>query len=574
MTAKDILDKTARFWAYHSHCKCMHICTLLPRCNSVRGLDVNVRDTAAWTIITIHWNLCMGTIARFAHGRPDLHKILDDLQAFRVCGEFMLTEISHGLDAKSIETVAALRTDGSFDLHTPRLGAAKAMPPTTLCPELPRIGVVFARLLIDENDHGIRPFLVPLSHADAMCQGVSSKALPQRPGAKHLDHAITSFDHVHVPANMILGTLDKPKDLRQHFFRQIGRVAVGTLALSQLWAPTLMLAGHIVHEYSKHRKVKGPTLVGSVPIISFRTQVQPIILSLCVAAVLENFGKWSTSVFVDLEKDDLRVQHGIATVFKTTATDLATPILDELIQRCGWQGLMPHNQIMELLLALRGNSIAEGDILVLCIRTLLYLLFHLCSGMLMILSGLGSELIQRKYHLPKPQTPCCLLARHEIGLMSEARSKMQQISLGHRSEGFNTHILPLCRGIVRAIGYRMAFEAAVKADVNPVMLAVYESVCIGQNLSWFVENGLNTREGFFDSYAQSITAAEPFLDEWLRANGAGPWITAPIAHADGGEGFLRGLSGLEGDSELGRGTKAEFVVQNVLDRRRRLHANL
>lgn len=279
----------------------------------------------------------------------------------------MLTEVSHGLDARNIETTATLQADGSFDLHTPRFGASKAMPPTTLCCGLPRIGVVFARLIVHGDDRGIRPFVVPLSQSTAMCDGVSSRILPQRPGARHLDHAITSFEHVRISADSMLGVLERPKDLRQDFLRQIERVAVGTLALSQIYIPALRLVSHIVCEYSKRRTVSSPTTLRNVPIISFRTQVRPIVLGLCVAAVLEEFSTWSVNEFVTL-KNDPKIQHGIATVFKTTTTDLATPVLDELVQRCGWQGLMRHNQMIELLLALRGNSIAEGDVLVLCIR--------------------------------------------------------------------------------------------------------------------------------------------------------------------------------------------------------------
>lgn len=38
---------------------------------------------------------------------------------------FLLTEVGHGLDARSIETVASLLPNGGFDLHTPNEHAAK-----------------------------------------------------------------------------------------------------------------------------------------------------------------------------------------------------------------------------------------------------------------------------------------------------------------------------------------------------------------------------------------------------------------------------------------------------------------
>lgn len=38
---------------------------------------------------------------------------------------FMLTELSHGLDAKNLETEVVLQQDGSFILNTPHPEASK-----------------------------------------------------------------------------------------------------------------------------------------------------------------------------------------------------------------------------------------------------------------------------------------------------------------------------------------------------------------------------------------------------------------------------------------------------------------
>jgi acyl-CoA oxidase len=39
-----------------------------------------------------------------------------------------------------------------------------------------------------------------------------------------------------------------------------------------------------------------------------------------------------------------------------------------LTERVGWRGMFTFNKISELQLAMKGNSIAEGDVSVLCIR--------------------------------------------------------------------------------------------------------------------------------------------------------------------------------------------------------------
>ena len=47
------------------------------------------------------------------------------------------------------------------------------MPPTVPAGH-PTIGVVWAKLLVNGEDRGIRPFLVPLNDGKQMCVGVKS----------------------------------------------------------------------------------------------------------------------------------------------------------------------------------------------------------------------------------------------------------------------------------------------------------------------------------------------------------------------------------------------------------------
>ena len=297
---------------------------------------------------------------------PDLSSLLTDLLDFKVCGEFMLTEIGHGLDARNLETTATLLPSGQFDLHTPSMTAAKAMPPTTPLAGLPRVAVVFARLRVESDDYGIKPFLVWLNDSSNMQRGITSRALPTRPGTKPLDHAITSFDHVLLSSKALLGPLSKARDQKADFFWQIQRVSVGTLSLSILGVSSIKVASRIAALYSQRRLTTATHGGARVPILAFSTQQRPIIRGLVDGIVLEALARWTIQQFVDSNLVP-SVRHGVATVFKTTVSQ-ASHVLQELAQRCGWQGLFAYNQISELDLTFQGNAVAEGDTLVLCIR--------------------------------------------------------------------------------------------------------------------------------------------------------------------------------------------------------------
>ncbi|KFZ24000.1 hypothetical protein V502_01521 [Pseudogymnoascus sp. VKM F-4520 (FW-2644)] len=425
------------------------------------------RDSAAYVILTIHWNLCIGTIASFR--REDLRSLLDDLQNFKLCGEFMLTEVGHGLDARNIETTSTLQADGSFILHTPNQAAAKSMPPTSPWASVPRLAVVMARLIVGGEDRGIKSFIVHLTETDGMCPGITSRLLPFRAGAKPLDHAITSFNQVRLEPHALLGTLAKPKDTRADFLRQIWRVSVGTLAISMGSIPILKDAAYVVWRYSKRRCVSDNGNAGrKVPILSFSTQYRPIVDAVVYASVFEAYAKEAADIFRDGTLD-LRVRHGVVSAFKAFVTQTSQSTLNDLIDRCGWQGLYGYNKIIENTFTFRGNSIAEGDVQVLCIR-------------------LVAEVLLGRYQLPIARDPTSLLARHESGVWDEARQIAIAIDIKGtgRTAEFDAHILPRCRQLVEATGQRMAYEAAqASKDIPSEMRELFEINCIAADQSWY-----------------------------------------------------------------------------------------
>jgi acyl-CoA oxidase len=304
-------------------------------------------DSGAWTILTIHWNLCMGTISSFLNERPDLLPLLEALERFDICGEFLLTELGHGLDARNLETTATLQTNGSFVLHTPHPGAAKTMPPSSPHSGMARTAVVFARLMVAGKDLGVRPFIMPLNDASgAMSPGVSCTLFPARPGAKAIDHSSTSFTHVPLPAGALLGNLHGSlEDERWAFLYAIHRVTVGTLCLSTSNATVLRVAGCIGGRYSAQRRIGAPK---SVPVLSFSTQYGPIARILAHAVVFDNWALEATKMFL-ANAGKLDMQNVIGSVFKATVISYTQKALSGLVDRCGWQGLYAHNQVSRLL---------------------------------------------------------------------------------------------------------------------------------------------------------------------------------------------------------------------------------
>lgn len=192
--------------------------------------------------------------------------------------------------------------------------------------------------MMGEENRGIKTFVVRLNESSGeMCAGITSKALPARPAAKSLDHAITSFYHVRLEASALLGTVTQAENARIDFFKQIHRVAVGGLALSMANIPSLRHACFVVASYSLRRRVASHLHDGGLPIISFRTQHRPILLGFAQAAVFEQYTWWSVKEFLSPKHGDC-AKHGIVTAFNAVVVRDSQATFNELIDRCGWQG--------------------------------------------------------------------------------------------------------------------------------------------------------------------------------------------------------------------------------------------
>ncbi|KAK9369881.1 acyl-CoA dehydrogenase/oxidase C-terminal [Lipomyces kononenkoae] len=502
-TARDVLELTPKFWQYHQDL-------------------INPLDMAAVTLITIQYNLCAGTLARFLSGRADLQELMEQILNFDVSAQFLLTEVGHGLDARNLETTATLLPNGGFELHTPHRNAAKYMPPTSPQVGFPRVAIVIARLLVDNKDRGTCPFIVWLNDGYHMRQGVQIKVLPRRAGSKPLDHCITMFNHLRLPRSALLGADPEQFAPRPDFHLTISRVHVGTLALSTTLIPILKRAVFVAGKYSFRRHVLGSGK-DPKPIISFRTQQRPILQTLSQIAVYECYTQWSIRGFMSTRLD-YRVRHGIATAFKAVVTHAAQASLFALAERCGAQGLFEYNNIIESQLEARGISIAEGDTLALCIR-------------------LASELLLGRYSMPAPKDSSCMLAQYEAGIYRVCKKILKSLHDDHRSDEYNTQILPHCQVLVEAIGHRMAYESARDTGIDKDLLALYEACVLLHAPAWYVESACLDIKSQFECEATAMDSILPRLDKLLDETGAGPYCTAPIITDEDWHSFVDGLQG-------------------------------
>ncbi|KAJ7226933.1 acyl-CoA dehydrogenase NM domain-like protein [Mycena pura] len=483
LTVDDVLNVSAKYWEFHT--------------DPIHGLD-----GAAATLLTIHYNLCVGTIAMFPVGNQ---QVLQRLLSFDLSGQYCLTELGHGLDAIHIETTATLLDTGELELETPSDAAAKFMPPTTPC-GIPCVAVVFARLIVDRTDRGIKPFLVPIHDGRTMYRGIVSRALSPREGSHPVQHSLTYFHQVRLPGTALLGNMTKSLNVKRAFSHNIFRVVVGTLSMGAFALTAMRIASYVAGQYSRRRTVIHPSTGKPQAIIAFSTQKLPVLTGISQTIVMTAFCNKAYSLFTSTE-DPLQ-KHFIAATFKTTIVQHSIPLLSVLSDRCGAQGLFAANQISVLHADIRGAAIAEGDVLGISIR-------------------FAVELILGRVSLPAYVKPDHILAKHEESVLAELRDIVAR-SEHHRSQEIESVILPRCQGLIEALGHRLAVDAAFEAQVDPRIIDLYVAGVIKNDSSWYTEHANLSGSAQRQMERCSVEALYPELESLLGKLDITNYVVAPI----------------------------------------------
>ncbi|KAF7308141.1 hypothetical protein HMN09_00661700 [Mycena chlorophos] len=525
-TTEDIRTLSPKFWAMHTD-------------------PIWAIDGSAAVLCTLQLNLVAGTLAMFSRKRPDVQAVLDRMLTFEIAGQFCVTELSHGLDAFHMETTATLLESGEWEIHTPNPGAAKYMPPTAPGGSPPAWGVVFARAMVSGEDHGVKPFLFQFHDGKEMLPGIVARLLPPRGGSHPLKHCLTSFEHLRVPASALLGPVDKPADPRIAFFLNIQRVAIGTLAIGSLGYPSLQIAATIAALYSRRRTVLDTFTQQPKTIFEFQTQKIPICTATAQAFVMEAFQDRCVKIFCDVDVD-WRVRHAIAAIGKVVMLDHAQEANLTLGERCGAQGLYTVNQLTAMHADLRGTAIAEGDMLAISIR-------------------FGTELLLDRYAVPPTADPSSLLARHEAGTMEELRARIREFG-HHRTESYNALILPELMPLIKAIGHRLAYDAAVACGVDRSLVDLYVVSCVELDLGWYIERGLLTKRTYREMQAKAVEAVYQQIDALVEKMDVGAYIKAPIVSEERWDAYLQTLPVYRAKSNSSRTVKRAVDYEFVSSR--------
>ncbi|HEX4478875.1 MAG TPA: acyl-CoA dehydrogenase [Polyangiaceae bacterium] len=335
-------------------------------------------DGTLTTLLTIHFNLCIGSILQHGNGRPELVPFLEELERLDTVGTFMATELGYGNNVQALETSATFdAATRDFVIHTPSVAAQKFMP-NTGAEGIAKLAVVMARLRVDGQDCGVFPFVVRIRTNDALCDGVNVIALGDKPDFP-LDNAITSFDDVRIPFHQWLSGAGSRIDeegvfssdvgsRRKRFLTSMERVQAGKLCLSVAGLSMLRGTLRLALGYSQQRKTFAPG-AADVSILSYRPQQRAIFEGVATSYACAFFLEDVANAYRSRPADDDVEVNRILALGKVFVSSRATRIMSICRERIGAQGLFCANRIVTYWVHTNGIVTAEGDNEVLIIKS-------------------------------------------------------------------------------------------------------------------------------------------------------------------------------------------------------------
>jgi len=152
----------------------------------------------------------------------------------------------------------------------------------------------------------------------------------------------------------------------------------------------------------------------------------------------------------------------------------------------------------------------------------------MAEGVVLILcTGLFSELIIGQYEIPFPPPETSLLARHVTLVLLENSSIAAKLIARerYRSQKFSSIILPQAEATRATLGYPQAYTAAVEAKNPQPLLDIYECATIHLDSMWYTEVGGLSRYYKREKEDAKVTRTLPRLGEYIYSLG---YVTASI----------------------------------------------
>lgn len=296
-------------------------------------------------------------------GNENQHaQYLEDTNAGRIFGVFGLTELGHGTNVRFLETTAQyIHETDEFIINSPTWQSQKFWPGG-----ISRDGMfatIFARLIYNENDHGIHAFIVQLRSRPCgeTSEGVKTYEIPRKTCYNGVDNGGLLFHNVRIPRASYLNKLSSIEkfsnlsDILSVFLP--GRVGIIAMGIGQTKLAISIAIRHcsIRKQFSQDNSMEPEVPILKHPLVKRKicSTLAKLILSILGLQFFENLFNQNTL--------DKKFLHVIASGYKSICS---WDMRDSLIicrELMGGQGFILKNRVGELISHIDLVTTGEGD---------------------------------------------------------------------------------------------------------------------------------------------------------------------------------------------------------------------
>ena len=194
--------------------------------------------------------------------------LLERIGSLELPGCYAMTEVDHGSNVRALETTAVYDPEADeLVVHTPHDGAAKHYIGNAALHG--RMAVVFARLVVAGEDHGVHAVLVPIrDEGGRTLPGVRIEDCGLKEGLNGVDNGMIWFDRVRVPRSSLLDRFASIDDEGRYgspipsagrrFFRMLRTLVIGRVSIATAAVSAAKVGLSIAIRYAAGRRQFGP----------------------------------------------------------------------------------------------------------------------------------------------------------------------------------------------------------------------------------------------------------------------------------------------------------------------------
>ncbi|EME54946.1 acyl-CoA dehydrogenase [Amycolatopsis decaplanina] len=510
-------------------------------------------DTTTTALLNSHYNLCLGAILQHGEGRTDLDDYIEELGTMSSVGMLMVTELGYGNNVANLATEAVYDPVAEeFVLNTPHAGAQKFMPYTGIR-DIPKIAIVMARLKVGGTDHGILPFIVPLSDHKGLLPGVHAAPCPENPGLS-LDNGTTWFDHVRLPHRNLLsgkmGRLDLDgtfhsaiRSRRKRLTEALDRVNPGRVSLAASIVAAGRASTYISVTYSLNRQTAAPGHGREMPIMGYRTHQVAVLGALAKVYAMTFLVNHTKRRFAETRGADAGEVTSLVNIVKALTSWEMSEVIHTCRERIGAQGVFSVNRIADYVGMAQGVVTAEGDALPRIATTALELLWQTPR------SPLPQPPVTTEGDMADCSLQLELMRYRETHLRETFRKNMRGLTTYQGEDPFTSlwnDNITTAVAMARSRGVRIAMEQFIAAAMNArdervgdalsLLCSLYGLIEINREAGWHLAEGALSPAQFKqipELIDETAAALVPFAALLVGGFNLSPeLLRAPIADDD------------------------------------------